>query len=158
MNKDELVAKGYEIFANFKRPVHFQTRIEEDPEAADHEQLLQARDRNTLALSDVASIGYNPISSITKEGMAYFMPRLIELALDMESISATEIEPYLWGFVIQIMPGSGWYRFGLFEKEHYCFVYRVLGAIGSEHMDYIKSQSFDNEFQQTQNAWRAECV
>ena len=109
-------------------------------------------------MNDVASIGYNPITQIGPEGMAYLMPRLIELALDMESVSVYEGEPYLWGFTLQIMPGAGWRKFALFEREHFCFVCKVLREIEKEHMNYIEENGFAAEFRQTIEAWCAQCA
>ena len=85
--------------------------------------------------------------------MGYFMPRLVEFALNIEQISKNEQEPYLWGFILQIMPDSGWNRFLLFEKKHKKFICKILNAINREYMEFIRNDCFKEEFMQTLEAW-----
>ncbi len=153
MNKKRLIGEGYRLFSAFARPARFHEHFASDPEAADHESLLQARNRQTLALDDVAGIGYNPISGISPEGMAYFMPRLVELALDLESISRSEQEPYLWCFVLQISPEKAPKQFALFEDQHCRFLCKILQAIWEEHEELIREGCFEVEFQNTLEFW-----
>ncbi|MCB1760415.1 MAG: hypothetical protein KDI68_11640 [Gammaproteobacteria bacterium] len=158
MTKHELVETGYRIFSEFEKPSLLQESRDLDPEGRAHEALLKSRKRNTLQLDDVAGIGYNPITCITPEGMAYFMPRLLELALDIESNSKSEAEPYLWGFILQIMPNSNEDRFRRFRSEHYCHVCSVLRFIEDNFISYIKEQLMENEFEITLKAWCAKCA
>ena len=84
IHKKQLIEKGYMLFSEFERPKQFHDVHPHDPESGDHDSLLQKRDRKSLSLEDVANIGYNPITAINAEGMAYFIPRLIEAALNLE--------------------------------------------------------------------------
>lgn len=122
-------------------------------EYRDHDKLLQSRDLRSLELEDVACVAYNPITGISPEGIGYFIPRLVEFALKIEQISQNEREPYLWAFILQLIPDSGWHRFSLFEKKHINFVCRVLKAISVEYIEFIKQNCFEEEFIATLNAW-----
>jgi len=51
-------------------------------EHAEHNDTLLSRSKSTLQLEDVGNPGWNPISYISGEGMAYFFPALTRLALD----------------------------------------------------------------------------
>ena len=153
MNKRQLIQEGYLLFSIYQRPKNFYDGLDCDPESIDHERTLQSRNLSSLSLDDVACIGYNPITGILPEGMAYFMPRLVELALDMKAISTHEVEPYLWGFILQIKPGLGWRKFSTFSNEHVSYMCKVLEFIGDTEMDYINDNCFVEEYRSAVDAW-----
>lgn len=62
------------------RPDHF-TDYTHCCECAEHDELLRARDRETLALEDVGNAGWDPICFVTAEGFRYYLPPLVRLAL-----------------------------------------------------------------------------
>ncbi len=62
------------------RPDHF-TDYTHCCECAEHDELLRARDRETLALEDVGNAGWDPICFVTAEGFRYYLPALVRLAL-----------------------------------------------------------------------------
>jgi hypothetical protein len=51
-------------------------------ECAEHDALLMSRDRDTLAIEDVGSQAWNPITMTTPEAFKYFLPALARLALE----------------------------------------------------------------------------
>lgn len=66
-------------FGAVEKPEHFcKLHCEECEE---HDRLLRQRDRTTITIEDVGNPGWDPISFISPEGMAYFMPALARLAL-----------------------------------------------------------------------------
>ncbi len=111
MNKIQLVDEGYRLFSEFTRPKNFHDLDPDDPEAWDHDKLLQNRDRRGLELEDVANLEFNPISAINPEGMTYYLPRLIELALDVEKISIKAGEPFLFLFIVFLIPDVDYKQF-----------------------------------------------
>jgi hypothetical protein len=79
---DEDVLAGIdEAFSSVERPDHF-THFGHCCECAEHDALLLERDRDTLAIEDVGSQAWNPITMATPEGFAYYLPALARLALD----------------------------------------------------------------------------
>ena len=155
MTATQLIADGYALFSAFPRPDHFHDRL--DGESEDHEATLQARDLGTLELNDVACIGYNPITAIEPEGMAYFFPKLVELALDMESRSGYENEPYLCDFLSQIRTGPSERRFSLFSSKHIQFVCRFVRFVGEKYMAHIEKRFYAEEFNAALEGWCVEC-
>ncbi len=153
MNIEALKNEAYEVFSEFKRPEKFQRQSDVDPESEEHEKTLQKYKRHTLSLDAVGSIGYNPITGINAQGMAYFMPRLIELALDLKNITKSESEPYLWNFILQIMPYDNEERFYLFQTEHKAFVCKVLQSIQETYSTYIENNCFESEIQDSIKKW-----
>jgi len=115
-----------------------------NPEDYDSEQLLQSRSRRTLQLEDVAHT-INPISGLDSEGLAYFMPRLVELMLDMDSKSK-EGDCYLYWFVMQFSTGmlsAADGRLALFEKRHFRFLCKVLVEIEDCHGSYLAEECLE---------------
>lgn len=76
----EVLAAVEVAFIGVPKPEHFMEYLG-DPECTEHDELLRARDRDTLKIEDVGNIGWQPISYCSPEGMAYYMPALTRLAL-----------------------------------------------------------------------------
>lgn len=53
-----------------------------DPEYAEHNALLCARNRDTLLLSDVDNPGWDPVCNCSSAGFAYYFPTLAKFALE----------------------------------------------------------------------------
>jgi hypothetical protein len=90
MNDDDGVLRTIDAaFSSVERPPHFHRDLS-DPEAAEHDALLCSRDRETLTLADVGNAGWDPICDALPQGIAYFFPRLVRLALE------TPAGPFEW--------------------------------------------------------------
>ena len=76
----EVLAAVDAAFMGVPKPEQFMEYLG-DPECTEHDELLRARDRDTLKIEDVGNIGWQPISYCSPEGMAYYMPALARLAL-----------------------------------------------------------------------------
>jgi hypothetical protein len=71
----------WDAFGPVERPEHFTNHTHCD-ECHEHDELLRARDRHTLSITDVGSMAWNPITMCTPRGFAYYMPALARLALE----------------------------------------------------------------------------
>jgi hypothetical protein len=81
MNGDaEVISAIDRAFGAVARPPHFHGDLR-DPEAADHDELLRSRDRESMAIEDVGNAGWDPFSDCLPEGLAYYLPALVRLAL-----------------------------------------------------------------------------
>lgn len=76
----EILIKIDAAFGDVKKPEHF-TNYTHCEECAGHDELLRARDKETLRIEDVGNICWQPISVCTAEGFAYFLPALARMAL-----------------------------------------------------------------------------
>jgi hypothetical protein len=76
----EVLAEMRAAFA-IDRPEHF-TNYQHCCECYEHDCELMVRDLDTLAIEDVGSQAWNPITFATPEGFAYYLPALARLALD----------------------------------------------------------------------------
>lgn len=81
-----------EAFSGEGRPEHF-TDHTHCCECAEHDELLRARNRETLALEDVGNAAWDPICFVTAEGFRYYLPALVRLALS--PADARNAGPYL---------------------------------------------------------------
>ena len=127
-----------------------------DPEAADNNQLLQKRNRKTLQLDDVVG-SYNPITNMTPEGMAYFMPRILELAQEVRTESSWG-DCYLFWFAIQFDPEFGWQKFTLFKPQHIRLVHKILNATMTHCIQYLKEQCIEEDLLKIVTAWEMRCA
>ena len=80
----KVLAEFEAAFASIERPEHF-TNHRHCDECWEHDELLRERDRDTLAIEDVGSQAWNPITMATPEGFAYYLPALARLALSEET-------------------------------------------------------------------------
>jgi hypothetical protein len=67
-------------FGPIPKPEHF-TNFKHCDECAAHDELLTTRDRNTLQIQDVGYTGWDPLCFSSPDGIAYYMPALVRLAL-----------------------------------------------------------------------------
>jgi hypothetical protein len=72
----QIMSVIHEAFAAEPRPEHF-TNYTHGCECAEHNELLRARDRETLGLEDVGNPGWDPICFVTAEGFRYYLPALV---------------------------------------------------------------------------------
>ena len=68
-------------FGGIARPEHF-TNYRHCDECFEHDELLRSRTWETLAIDDVGSMAWNPITMATPEAFAYWLPALTRLALE----------------------------------------------------------------------------
>lgn len=81
MTDDEILAALNAAFASCDRPEHF-TDFRHCCECAEHDEVLRARNRDTLSVDDVGNPGWDPLCFASAEGLLYYMPALGRLALD----------------------------------------------------------------------------
>jgi hypothetical protein len=81
MTDHEMLQRIHEAFRGVPRPAHFTNHTRCD-ECWEHDEVLRARDLETLAIEDVGSQAWNPITMATPQAFAYLLPALARLALD----------------------------------------------------------------------------
>ena len=94
MTDAEILAAVTAAFADCKRPEHF-TDFRHCCECAEHDALLQVRDRDTLRIEDVGNPGWDPLCFTSAEGLLYYLPALGRLALDAPDESSGWYVPQL---------------------------------------------------------------
>jgi hypothetical protein len=80
LSDDEMLALVTGAFATVTRPEHFTNHTHCD-ECWEHDEVLRSRTLDTLAIEDVGSQAWNPITMATPLAFAYYLPTLARLAL-----------------------------------------------------------------------------
>lgn len=103
MNSDAtVIAEVEKTYAGVPKPEHF-TNYLHCEECAEHDQTLLSCDRDTLSLQHVGNPGWDPLCFSSPQGKAYYMPRLVKLALAKEAGSCA---PY-WQQLLFHLEGDG---------------------------------------------------
>src|SRR5665213_2651883 len=76
----EIIERIQQAFAGCRRPEHF-TNFSHCEECAEYDEVLRSRDVTTLQIEDVGNLASDPISFISPEGFAYFLPALARITL-----------------------------------------------------------------------------
>ena len=79
MTQKALIQQAYDAFALFEKPK--QCTKYTDFEEGEFNAILLSSTQRSLTMEQVGTVCWSPISAMTPEALAYFMPRLIELAL-----------------------------------------------------------------------------
>jgi hypothetical protein len=81
MSNDAQILKQIDdCFGAISKPEHF-TNYTHCDECEEHDTVLRSRDRQTLSLEDVGNPGWDPLCFSSPQGIAYYMPTLVRLAL-----------------------------------------------------------------------------
>jgi hypothetical protein len=103
----EIIADIESVFSSALKPEHF-TNFTHCEECAEHDELLQSKDRDNLHISDVNNPGWDPLSFCSPEGFAYFMPTLVKFAL---TESEPVFSPYAGQLLFHLFSGAEYNRF-----------------------------------------------
>ena len=112
MTKEVLIKEAYDAFANFKKPK--QGTKYTDFEEGEFNAVLLSAARRSLTMEQIGTVCWSPISAMTPEALAYFMPRLIELAVT-RAVDC-DGEPFFCHFINAFSEGPANDRFKMFEQ------------------------------------------
>jgi hypothetical protein len=151
---DALVAV-FNAFGKIPKPEHFFPN-DGDPESADHNALLCARDRDTLLLSDVDNPGWDPLCSCSSAGFAYYFPTLARFALEPSGDSPSWYAEQLMYLISREGKSN---RFLLFcdanqRRAVVKFVEYLVTTRGSQ----IYADGEANDFAACLSLWQGECI
>ena len=76
----EVLRQVADAFGATPRPLHFHV-LDGDPEAEEHEALLQSRTLETLSRHDLR-VTWDPLCGCSPQGLAYLFPALARIALE----------------------------------------------------------------------------
>ncbi|WP_040333629.1 hypothetical protein [Candidatus Magnetobacterium casense] len=150
MDKYTLINRAYELFSDFDEPLKYTIHYN-CPECDDHEAVLRGLDRETLSGSDFGTAVYTPLWNMTAEAIAYFLPRIIELALNNETDA--DNTPILIRFINLSADGPKADRFELLSDEQVACISDVLLYIKSHHRDIVECECWSDELNSAINNW-----
>ena len=126
-------------FAVGLRPAHF-TNYWHCSECKDHDDTLCSKSADTLTLAEVGNLGWDPICFITPEGMQYYFPALVRLALTPNA-EPDLYDPYIYQFLRHVSTLGGFSKFSFFTQIQKAAVLMVLKHILEHHTDKIEDWS-----------------
>ena len=113
MEYNQFIEKAYEVFSKFKKP-EYCTRYPDLEDAEFNEILISVTNRD-LSVEQLGVLTWSPISCMNSESLAYFMPRLIELAIT--GAIDRDGDPFFCHFINVFYEGPADGRFKLFAHE-----------------------------------------
>lgn len=153
MDRKKLIESAYDVFGVFKKPLRCTIHDDDCPDCRDHEKTLKAVTRETLSTEDVGSVAWSPIPNMNAYAMAYFLPRLIELAV-AKTIDP-DGDPYMMRFINMVLSGPDGKRFRLLGEEHKYSIFQTLLFFKVHYLKIIEEDCWDRELDMAINRWKS---
>lgn len=149
MEKDELIERAYKVFSNFKKP--YQCTKYTDFEDADFNDLLLSATRRTLSVEQVGTVAWSPIPSMVPGALAYFMPRLIELAVT--NAIDRDGDPFFCYFINSFHEGPDGEKYKLFGSEQKKIMADTFNFLCQTYDERLKVEGWFDEACQAKKDW-----
>lgn len=154
MKQEEIIKKAYNLFSSFERPSLF-TRLDEDdddPEANDHDNSLKNVNRRDLSIDKIGPVGYSPIPMFTPQAMGYFLPKLIEFAVN--NVNDYDNDPYIVRFINSMSSGPEDYQYKMLNREQREIIYQTLLFAKQKYYEIIKFECWEDDVEIALNKWK----
>lgn len=152
MDKGALIREAYGRFGGFARPDRCTRHDDDCPDCRDHHRTLSLVDRKSLSMAQIGPVSWSPLAHLNARAMAYFMPRLMELAL-LNEVDCDE-EPFVVRFLAIVLEGPAHHAFELFQTPHREVVFMVLSYIKANHTELVKREGWSGELETAIVRWR----
>jgi hypothetical protein len=149
MEKDELIERAYKAFSNSKKPNPCTKGT--DFEEADFNDLLLSATRRSLSIEQVGTVAWSPIPLMVPEALAYFMPRLIELAIT-KAIDC-DGDPFFCYFINSFHDGPDSEKFELFGPEQKKVMADAFNFLCQTYDEQLKVEGWFDEACQAMKDW-----
>ncbi len=150
MRKEELIEKAYSAFSGFIKPEQCTNYL--DLEDAEFNPMLLSATRRSLTIEQVGTVGWGPIPSMNPEALAYFMPRLIELAVS-EAIDR-DGDAFYCLFINAFHNDSDSERFRLFGTDQKSVMADAFEFLFQNYQEKLEIEGWSDEAQQAVIDWR----
>ncbi|MFC4820321.1 hypothetical protein [Dokdonella ginsengisoli] len=151
MNAQELSEAMYCAFAIFAKPEH-STNYSHCEECAEYDLLLRSVARTELTVAQIGTVAWGAIPFLTPQALAYYFPRLAELALRGER--NVEGDSFVCQFLNQVLSqGKGSPQLSCLGSEHRLLVLRCMDFIADVHLEEIEAQCYADVLQESILAW-----
>lgn len=151
MSPDDLTACFYEVFRCFPKPDH-STRYQHCGECMYYDELLRPVSNRDLSVEQIGVAGWGPVAFLTPDAMAYFLPRLMELAV--HAARNVEGSSFIQQFLNQIgLSGRADPQFSKLGSEHVDSVRRCLDYIAERYGEEIAEECCEDWLAQALEKW-----
>lgn len=136
-------------FSRCPRPEHF-TNFDHCEECAEHDETLRSRTPETLTVEDVGNPGWDPISFISPDGFAYFLPGLARLAFEDTAISWQYCTQLFWHLISN---GPNNARFMYCSEQQRCAVADFVAYLLEAHAAQIEADCAGDDAMRAFEIW-----
>ena len=151
MEKETLIKKAYEVFSGCAKPKHCAGGGQEE---AEFDDLLRPVSLRQLTMEQVGTPAWSPLPLMTAEALAYFMPRLIELAVT-DAVDR-DSEPFFCFFINSFHEGPLDERFTLFDRARGMIMAETFDFLRAAYGDRLKMEGWYDEALRGAQSWRDE--
>lgn len=144
MDKLDLIREGYTLFGIYHKPNAF-TNSSHCEECEEHNSTLMSSARETISLRELGTPGWDPICFVNGEGMKYYFPALVRLALE-----SNKEEEYLSQFLFHLSSNPSFSEFTLQETN---FVRKLLEYIESNYQELIEESLCKTDLESAIRTW-----
>ena len=146
-----IIKRNYQVFADIPRPDHF-TSFEHCDECFEHDETMQKAGLRTLEAKAMGTAGWSPLSFLTEDGLSYYMPRLLELSLNLDKNESGEL--FLSLFVFHLVPTEDYDRFARFNHQQCNAVLESLRFALSQHRELIVEELIQEDIEAAIDYWQ----
>jgi hypothetical protein len=150
MRKEEIIKKAYSAFSAFVRPEQCTNYL--DFEDAQFNRMLLSATRQSLTIEQLGTVGWGPISHMNSEALAYFMPRLIELAVS--GAIDRDGDPFYCRFINAFYEDPDNERFKVFGTDQKVIMADTFEFLCQNHQAQLEIEGWLDEAQQGAMEWR----
>lgn len=143
----------YDSFSEFTKPAHSTNHVH-CPECAEYDSLLEHVRREDLSIEQIGTVCWGPVAFLVPDAMAYYLPRLMELAL--VGSSNKDGKPFFTQFLVQIgLHAPSEPQFSRLKPRHVALVHRCIEAIGKSYGKEIEEECWEDWLEEALGKWRA---
>jgi len=150
MRKEALIKKAYSAFSALVKPEQCTNYL--DFEDAQFNRMLLSATRQSLTIEQLGTVGWGPISHMNPEALAYFMPRLIELAVS--GAIDRDGGPFYCHFINAFHKDPENERFRLFGADQKAIMAHTFEFLRQNYQAQLEIEGWLKEAQQGAMEWR----
>ena len=149
MTQKALIQQAYDAFALFEKPKQCTTYT--DFEEGEFNAVLLSSTQRSLTMEQIGTVCWSPISAMTPEALAYFMPRLIELAVTHAVDS--DGEPFFCHYINAFSDGPENEKFGLFEQAQRRVMADTFNFLVDTYREEMRREGWLDEARRAAESW-----
>ena len=113
---------------------------------------MQKAGLRTLEATAMGTAGWSPLSFLTEEGLLYYMPRLLELSLNLDKNEYGE--SFLSLFVFHLVPTDDYDRFTHFNHQQCQAILETLRFTLSQHRELLVEELIQEDIEGAIEYWQ----
>jgi len=113
---------------------------------------MQKAELQTLEARDMGTAGWSPLSFLTEHALSYYMPRLLELSINLDKNKHGET--FLSVFLFHLVPTEDHDRFANYSHEQCQAVLTSLKLVLTRHQNSIVEEFIQDDIEAAIRYWQ----